>query len=47
MGFAKDVRVQLLANKAKMTTNDYHECYLIADAEVTEVMNKARERGAW
>ncbi len=47
MGSAKDVRAQLLANKAKMTTDDYHECYLIADSEMTQAMEDAKERGEW
>ena len=36
------VKAQLLDMKAKMTTGDYHECYAIADEEMTEAERKMK-----
>jgi hypothetical protein len=32
-GMPEDIKVQLLDNKRRMTTNDWHECYVIVDTE--------------
>ena len=36
------VREQMQANRAKMTTDDWHECFAIADAEMEAAMAEAR-----
>ncbi len=40
-GRGEAVRKQLIGNRARMTTNDYHECYAIADQDTEEAMAKA------
>jgi hypothetical protein len=43
-GQPEDVKKQLVALRGKMTTDDYHECYDIADKEIDEAMrNKTGE----
>ena len=41
-GDHNDVRKQLVQNRAKMKTDDYHECYAIADAEMDEAWRKSK-----
>ena len=36
-GEATQVRSQLVTNRDKMTTSDWHECYAISDREMDEV----------
>lgn len=42
-GSPEHVRLQLQQNRAKMKTNDWRECYEIADREMDEAMKTIRE----
>ncbi len=42
-GSPEDVRLQLQQNRAKMTSDDWRECYAIADREMEEAMKAVRD----
>jgi len=42
-GGPEQVRAQLSDNRAKMKTNDWHECYEIADREMDEAYQKMKQ----
>ena len=46
-GEGEDTRKQLLDLRARMTTNDYHECYAIAEADLDEEVAQAERDGVW
>lgn len=37
-GDPQDIQLQLLNNKTKMKTDDYKECYVIADMEMAQAL---------
>lgn len=46
-GTGEQTRAQLLELRARMTTSDYHECYAIAESDLDEEVEQAKQDGVW